>query len=66
MMDFARYNQRFRMRREELRLQNRIDPMLDHYGWMLEEFRISLFAQKLGTAIKVSGPKLDEQWERVS
>lgn len=63
--DFVPYYQRYLARREEARAARRTDPMLDHYRWMLEEFRISLFAQKLGTAIKVSGPKLDEHWTRV-
>jgi len=63
--DFSRYQVRYQQRLQEHRRQQIQDPMLVHYGWMLEEFRISLFAQKLGTAIAVSGPKLDEQWDRV-
>ena len=35
------------------------------YRWMLEELRVSLFAQELGTSLPVSPPKLDKQWERV-
>lgn len=35
------------------------------YRWMLEEFRISLFAQQLGTKMPVSIKRLDEQWSRV-
>lgn len=38
---------------------------LDEYRWMLEEYRVSLFAQELGTATKVSAPRVDEQWQRV-
>ena len=64
--DFAQYATRYVQRQQEHRKQRLQDPMLEHYRWMLEEFRVSLFAQKLGTAIKVSGRKLDEQWERVS
>ena len=30
--------------------QGEADPELIHYRWMLEEYRVSLFAQKLGTA----------------
>jgi len=33
---------------------------LDQYHWLLEEFRISLFAQDLGTATSVSIPRLTE------
>lgn len=35
------------------------------YRWMLEELRVSLFAQELGTNIPVSPKKLDAQWEKV-
>jgi ATP-dependent helicase HrpA len=40
--------------------------MLLHLRWMLEEFRVQLFAQKLGTAISVSAAKLEVQLRRVS
>ena len=33
--------------------------------WMLEEFRVSLFAQTLGTHIPVSEKRLDKQFEKV-
>ena len=35
------------------------------YRWMLEEFRVSLFAQNLGTRQAVSQKRLEEQWQRV-
>jgi ATP-dependent helicase HrpA len=41
------------------------DPQLDLYRWMLEEYRVSLFAQKLGTAVSVSPKRLDQQWANV-
>jgi ATP-dependent helicase HrpA len=41
------------------------DPELDLYRWMLEEYRVSCFAQRLGTAIPVSAKRLERQWERV-
>ena len=41
------------------------DPALVQFRWMLEEYRVSLFAQELGTAIPVSGKRLDAQWELV-
>lgn len=63
--DFSRYEIRYQQRRQQHLKQQIQDPMLDHYRWMLEEFRVSLFAPKLGTAIKVSGAQLDEQWDRV-
>lgn len=41
------------------------DPELALYRWMLEEYRVSLFAQRLGTAIPVSAKRLDQQWAKV-
>jgi ATP-dependent helicase HrpA len=38
---------------------------LIQYRWMLEEFRVSLFAQALGTSLPVSAKRLQEQWEKV-
>ncbi|MEQ8847602.1 ATP-dependent RNA helicase HrpA [Botrimarina sp.] len=37
---------------------------VERYRWMIEEYRVSVFAQKLGTAEKVSPKRLDEQWRR--
>lgn len=36
-----------------------------HFRWMLEEFRVSLFAQQLGTSLPVSAKRLSKQWDRV-
>ncbi len=41
------------------------DPELDIYRWMLEEYRVSSFAQELGTSIPVSAKRLQKQWEKV-
>jgi ATP-dependent helicase HrpA len=41
------------------------DDLVVQYRWMLEEFRVSLFAQELGTSLKVSSLRLDRQWEEV-
>ena len=38
---------------------------LAEYRWMVEEFRVSLFAQELRTACKVSDKRLDTLWARV-
>jgi ATP-dependent helicase HrpA len=34
---------------------------LETFRWMIEEFKVSLFAQELGTAIPISPKRLDEQ-----
>ncbi|MBE9538736.1 MAG: ATP-dependent RNA helicase HrpA [Proteobacteria bacterium] len=36
------------------------------YRWMMEEFRVSLFAQSLGTRQAISEKRLQEQWLKVS
>ena len=35
------------------------------YRWLLEEYRVSLFAQQLGAAVKVSPQRLEKQWSQV-
>ena len=32
---------------------------------MMEEFRVSLYAQQLGTMMSISQKRLDEQWSKV-
>jgi ATP-dependent helicase HrpA len=40
------------------------DKTLDAFRWLLEEYRISLFAQSLGTDGKVSEKRLAELWKK--
>jgi ATP-dependent helicase HrpA len=39
--------------------------LVQDFRWMLEEFRVSIFAQELGTAQPVSPKRLDEALERI-
>jgi ATP-dependent helicase HrpA len=41
------------------------DPALARYRWMIEEYRVSLFAQQLGTAVKISAKRLEAQWAAI-
>ena len=41
------------------------DEALQMYRWMLEEYRVSLFAQQLGTKIPISDKRLSKQWQLV-
>jgi len=41
-------------------------PAACRYRWMLEELRVSLFAQHLGTRLPVSRKRLEEQWAGVA
>lgn len=45
------------------REQRVFDPNLEQLRWMIEELRVSLFAQELKTSIPVSGKRLEKQWE---
>ncbi len=58
--------ERFTARAAEHTSRGRRDPALARYRWMLEEYRISLFAQELGTAFRVSPKRLESQWRKVS
>ncbi|WP_029653344.1 ATP-dependent RNA helicase HrpA [Marinobacter daepoensis] len=55
---------RYATKTEQQKRQGVRDPELETYRWMLEEFRISFFAQQLGTAMTVSVKRLDKQWEK--
>ncbi|WP_323753792.1 ATP-dependent RNA helicase HrpA [Marinobacter sp.] len=53
---------RYAKKLEQQKRQSVRDPELELYRWMLEEFRVSFFAQQLGTAMTVSVKRLDKQW----
>ena len=58
--------QRLESKARDSRARGRSDAELARHRWMLEEYRVSVFAQELGTAFSVSRRKLDEQWSRVA
>ena len=39
---------------------------LEEFRWMVEEYKVSIFAQELGTAVPVSPPRLNQQLERLA
>jgi ATP-dependent helicase HrpA len=39
------------------------DPKMVEFRWMLEELRVSLFAQELRTPMPVSAKRLQKVWE---
>jgi ATP-dependent helicase HrpA len=41
------------------------DDTVDEYRWLMEEFRVSLFAQQLGTRAKVSVQRLQKAWQKI-
>lgn len=44
--------------------QEDADSAVTHYRWMLEELRVSMFAQPLGTKLPVSTKRIDKQWQK--
>ena len=59
------YWQQFVDMREFHRTQAIVDAEMAQFRWMIEEYRVSLFAQQLGTCIKVSPTRLDKQWAKI-
>ena len=45
--------------------RERHDPELIRFRWLLEELRVSQFAQELKTVLPVSTKRLEEQWEKL-
>ena len=53
-------------RDNKIRNQQGHSPQLDYYRWMLEEYRVSLFAQELKTLFPVSEKRLKSYWNEIS
>ena len=53
-------------RQASLEKQHIDSPQLNHYRWMLEEYRVSLFAQELKTKFPVSEKRLRTYWNELS
>ena len=46
--------------------QGNVDNRVEEFGWMLQELRVSLFAQELKTPVIVSVKRLQKMWEAIS
>jgi len=42
-----------------------IPPEIVEYRWLIEELRVSLFAQALKTPFPVSAKRLDKRWQEI-
>ncbi|MCE8020121.1 ATP-dependent RNA helicase HrpA [Halomonas sp. MCCC 1A11036] len=62
MQDVQDFEARLAARRESQRRGGHEDPELVEFGWWLEELRVSLFAQQLGTRMPVSVKRLERRW----
>lgn len=56
---------KYQTHRQKLEVQKQVDPELNLFRWMIEEYRVSVFAQPLGTEIKISPQRLEKQWQQV-
>ena len=45
-------------------LDDPVPETLQQYRWMLEEYRVSLFAQPVGTSMPVSAKRLEKEWAK--
>ncbi|MFB4204641.1 ATP-dependent RNA helicase HrpA [Arhodomonas sp. KWT2] len=60
-----RWWERYLERRAQHERKGVNDPALAHFRWLVEEYRISQFAQDLGTRERVSERRLAEAWDEV-
>ncbi len=58
--------QRYRTREEANRAARRHEPALEAFRWLIEELRVSLFAQELRTPFPVSYKRLEKAWRELS
>ena len=58
---WAQYQTRVAKHRQE----GKRDAQLELYRWWLEEYRVSLFGQQLGTKVPISDKRLSKQWSLV-
>jgi ATP-dependent helicase HrpA len=65
MAELAPLWEQYLARAKKHKAEGVVDPALEQYRWMLEEFRVSLFAQELKTSIPVSATRLEAQWALV-
>ncbi|NOG55991.1 MAG: ATP-dependent RNA helicase HrpA [Planctomycetes bacterium] len=65
MADLSPMWQWCQKQRAHLLSQQRVDGPLEYFRWMIEEMRISIFAQELGTMVPVSFKRLNEHWQRL-
>lgn len=64
--EIQRYQQQYEALAERYRLEGRFDERLELWRWMLEEYRVSLFAQQLGTKMPVSDKRLKKLWHEIT
>ncbi|GAA3937456.1 ATP-dependent RNA helicase HrpA [Litoribacillus peritrichatus] len=59
------FRERYESALEKNKVRHQYDPNLEEFRWLIEELRVSYFAQALGTVQKVSDKRLEECWQTV-
>ncbi len=65
MAEMADLQQQWSARSAACRNEGRVDERLEEIRWQLEELRVSLFAQELGTAFPVSVKRVTKRWKEL-
>ena len=65
LAELAGLDRQWRERHRELAGRGQHDLRLDEIRWLLEELRVSLFAQELKTAYPVSLKRIDRRWKEL-
>ena len=63
IQEVSRYATRYWNEVEKKIKKDKVIPEQDPFRWMLEEFRVSLFAQQLKTAYPISVKRMDKAWD---
>jgi len=63
--ELGEFWQRFDGRLKSMNETQQYSPDLLEFRWMIEEYRVSLFAQTLGTRFPISAKRLEKQWQKV-
>jgi ATP-dependent helicase HrpA len=58
--------QQLQERYKKIKSEHPTNQELETLRWMLEEYRVSLFAQQLGTQIKISAQRIEKQFGKVN
>ncbi|NLY59568.1 MAG: ATP-dependent RNA helicase HrpA, partial [Gammaproteobacteria bacterium] len=64
--ELQRFWQQYQSLQQRYQVEGRADERLHQWRWMLEEYRVSLFAQQLGTRMPVSDKRLNKLWQEIT
>ncbi|MBM3395439.1 MAG: DUF3418 domain-containing protein, partial [Betaproteobacteria bacterium] len=65
LQEIQRFWNAYRARLDDDRIRGVHDPQLEEFRWLLEELRVSLWAQQLKTPMPVSFKRLEKYWSEM-